>query len=142
MGMHVLIVHTDATVRKAIRQSLETVGYLLLEADDVDIGLTMLNADDGPIVTLFGVALFNNIMTGTDGVAFLGAASHDAQRGAQRGAQHAFVILTPTPDQVYAVLGRLLSHLAIPVVAQPIIAEDLVGAIDRAARDQLSSVHS
>lgn len=138
MGMHVLIVHTDATVRKAIRQSLETVGYLLLEADDVDIGLTMLNADDGPIVTLFGVALFNNIMTGTDGVAFLGAARHDAWRGSQ----HAFVIVTPTPDQVHAALGRLLAQLAIPVVAEPFQAEDLVGAIDRAARDQLSAVRS
>jgi CheY-like chemotaxis protein len=142
MGMQVLIVHTDTTMRTTIRQTLETRDYTLLEADDVETGLAMLSATEGLIVTLFSVALFNNIMTGTDGVAFLGAASHDAQRGAQRGAQHAFVILTPTPDQVYAVLGRLLSHLAIPVVAQPIIAEDLVGAIDRAARDQLSAVHS
>ncbi len=137
MELRVLIVNSDTTTRRKIRDFLEPAGYSMLEADDVESGLTMLHASEGAVVTLFNVALFNNVMTGTDAVAFLGAASYETRRGRQ----HAFVVVTPTPDHVYAALGRLLAHLSIPVLAEPFTAGDLTDAIDQATHDQLAAVY-
>ena len=136
MAMRVLVVNNDTATRKTMRQYLEAGGFTTLEADDVENGLAMLRASEGDVVTLFNVALFNNIMTGMDGVAFLGAARHDTRRGHE----HAFVVVTPTPDQVQAALGRLLAHLSIPVLAEPFTVSDLADAIDHATHGQLSAV--
>lgn len=135
MGMRVLVVNSDTATRKMMRRCLEVGGYSILEADDVETGLAMLRASEDAIVTLFTVALFNNIMTGADGIAILGAARYDARRGRQ----HAFVVVTPTPDQVRAALGRLLAHLSIPVLAEPFTATQLATAIDQAAHSQLTA---
>jgi hypothetical protein len=82
------------------------------------------------------VALFNNVISGTDGIAFLGAARYDARRGRK----HAFVVVTPTPDQLNAALGRLLAYLSIPVLAEPFGADELLNAIDQATRFQFVAV--
>lgn len=136
MGMCVLVVNSDMATRRLMRQHLEAGGYSTLEADDVETGLAMLRASEDAIITLFTVALFNNMMTGADGIAILGAARYDARRGRQ----HAFVVVTPTPDQVRAALGRLLAHLLIPVLAEPFTAADLAEAIEEATRGQLTVV--
>ena len=136
MGIPVLVVDSDTSARIRLRQSLEAAGYSIVEAREVDDGLALLRACNGPMVALFHVALFNNTMMGTDGIAFLGA----AQCEARQGSRHAFVVITPTPDQLHAALGRLLAHLSIPVVAEPFTGEDLVMAIDQAARSQLAAV--
>lgn len=135
MEMQVLIVSSDARARRKTRQLLEAKGYTILEADDVESGLAALRTSEGAIVTLFNVALYNNIMAGTDGSAFLGAARYDTQRGRQ----HAFVVVTPTPDHVHAALGRLLAHLSIPVLAEPFTAADLADAIDQATSTQFAA---
>jgi CheY-like chemotaxis protein len=135
MEIQVLIVSSDTPARRKIRQLLDATGYTILEADDVESGLAALRASEGTIVTLFNVALFNNSMAGTDGSAFLGAAQNDTQRGRQ----HAFVVVTPTPDHVHAALGRLLAHLSIPVLAEPFTAADLADAIDQATPTQLAA---
>src|SRR5690349_14030004 len=96
MGIPVLIVNSDPTAREKLRHPLESAGYPILEADDVEDGLAMLRTSEGAMVTLFKVALFNNIISGTDGIAFLGAARYDARHGRK----HAFVVVTPTPDQL------------------------------------------
>jgi CheY-like chemotaxis protein len=136
MGIPVLIVNSDPAAREKLRQPLESAGYPILEADDVEDGLAMLHTSEGAIVTLFKVALFNNIISGTDGIAFLGAARYDARHGRK----HAFVVVTPTPDQLQAALGRLLAHLSIPVLAEPFSADDLVNAVDQATRFQFVAV--
>ena len=136
MGIPVLIVNSDPAARKKLRQPLESAGYPILEADDVEDGLAMLRTSEGVMVTLFKVALFNNIISGTDGIAFLGAAKYDARHGRK----HAFVVVTPTPDQLQAALGRLLAHLSIPVLAEPFSADDLVNAVDQATRFQFVAV--
>jgi CheY-like chemotaxis protein len=136
MGIPVLIVNSDPAAREKLRQPLESAGYSILEADDVEDGLAMLHTSEGAMVTLFKVALFNNIISGTDGIAFLGAARYDARHGRK----HAFVVVTPTPDQLQAALGRLLAHLSIPVLAEPFSADDLVNAVDQATRFQFVAV--
>ncbi|HKT36789.1 MAG TPA: hypothetical protein VJR48_00345 [Ktedonobacterales bacterium] len=136
MGIPVLIVNSDPAAREKLRQPLESAGYPILEADDVEDGLAMLHTSEGAIVTLFKVALFNNIISGTDGIAFLGAARYDARHGRK----HAFVVVTPTPDQLQAALGRLLAHLSIPVLAEPFSADELVNAVDQATRFQFVAV--
>jgi CheY-like chemotaxis protein len=136
MGIPVLIVNSDPAAREKLRQPLESAGYPILEADDVEDGLAMLHTSEGAMVTLFKVALFNNIISGTDGIAFLGAARYDARHGRK----HAFVVVTPTPDQLQAALGRLLAHLSIPVLAEPFSADDLVNAVDQATRFQFVAV--
>lgn len=135
MGMRVLVVNSDTATRTMMRRYLEAGGYSTLEADDVEMGLATLRASEDAIITLFTVALFNNIMTGADGIAILGAARYDARRGRQ----HAFVVVTPTPDQVRAALGRLLAHLSIPVLAEPFTAMELATAVDQAAHGQLTA---
>ena len=136
MGIPVLIFNSDPAAREKLRQPLESAGYSILEADDVEDGLAMLHTSEGAMVTLFKVALFNNIISGTDGIAFLGAARYDARHGRK----HAFVVVTPTPDQLQAALGRLLAHLSIPVLAEPFSADDLVNAVDQATRFQFVAV--
>lgn len=136
MGIPILIVNSDPAARKKLRQPLESAGYQILEVENAEDGLTILRTSEDDMVTLFNVALFNNIISGTDGIAFLGAARYDARRGRK----HAFVVVTPTPEQVHAALGRLLAHLSIPILAEPFSADDLINAIDQATRFQFVAV--
>lgn len=136
MGISILIVNNDSAAREKLRQPLESAGYPILEADNVEDGLAALRASEGAMVTLFKVALFDNAISGTDGIAFLGAASYDARHGSK----HMFVVVTPTPDQLQAALGRLLAHLSIPVLAEPFSVDDLLNAIDQATRFQFIAV--
>ncbi|HEX6543474.1 MAG TPA: hypothetical protein VF040_17080 [Ktedonobacterales bacterium] len=126
MSIPILIVNNDRAARTMMRQSLEAAGHTIMEADDVESGLAILRTSQGAMVTLFTVALFNNIMTGTDGVAFLGAAAWDSRAGHE----HAFVIVTPTPEHLEAALGRLLAHLSVPILAEPFTVDDLVRVVD------------
>lgn len=114
---------------------LEATGYTIIEADDTESGLAILQASRGDMIVLFNIALFDNMIAGTDGITFLGAAAIE-QHVAH---QHAFVIVTPTPDQVEAALGRLLSHLSVPVIAEPIASDELLCAVATASRRLLIS---
>ena len=136
MGVPILIVNSDSAARKNLRQPLESAGYTILEADNVEDGLALLRTSESAMVTLFKVALFNNVISGTDGIAFLGAAMHDARLGRR----HAFIVVTPTPDHLTAALGRLLAYLSIPVLAEPFGADDLLNAIDQVTRFQFIAV--
>lgn len=135
MGVPILVVNNDPNTRRKMRQSLEVGGYTVVEAEDTDSGLAILRSSAGGMVVLFSVVLFNNIMAGTDGVSFLGAAAGDA-RLAHR---HAFVIVTPTPEQVEAALGRLLDHLSVPIIAEPFDANHLLDAVAMATHRLLVS---
>lgn len=135
MGVPILIVNSERAARSKMRQALEAAGYTIIEAEDAESGLAILKASEGAMVTLFSVALFNNIVTGTDGIAFLGAAAWDARLGHP----HAFVAVTPTPDQVEAALGRLLAHLSVPILAEPFNPADLVNVVTRKTQHLLIS---
>lgn len=125
MGIPILIVNDHPTTRKQMRQTLESSGYTTFEADDTESGLATLRESEGSMVVLFSVAFFNNCMAGTDGIAVLGAAASERRLSQQ----HAFVIVTPTPEQVETALGRLLQNLSIPILAEPFDTDDLLHAI-------------
>lgn len=127
MGVPVLVVNNDPTMRNKMRHSLEVAGYSVMEAEDAETGLATLRASERGMVVLFNVVLFGNMMQGTDGIAFLGAAACDTRLAHQ----HAFVIVTPTPEQLEAALGRLLDHLSIPVITEPIDADALLHTVSR-----------
>lgn len=135
MSIPILIVNSDPRLRRMMRQSLEGAGYATIEADDAESGLELLRASEGGMVVLFNVILFNNIMTGTDGIALLGAAACDRRLAHQ----HAFVLVTPTPAQVEMALGRLLDHLAIPLLGEPFNTAELLRMVGRAAQQMLIS---
>src|SRR5947209_11126480 len=115
MSMPILVVNSDSAARKAMRQSLENAGYSVIEAEDSECGLAALQASERGMVVIFNLVLFNYVMTGTDGIAFLGVAASDQQLAAG----HSFVVVTPTPEPLEAVLGRMIHHLSIPIIAEP-----------------------
>ena len=133
MSAPVLLVNYDSSLRRKIRQSLEAMGYGVVEDEDAENGLLTLRASKDSMVVLFNVAFHKNTMAGTDGVAFLGAAASDV-RLAQR---HAFIILTPTPDHLDAALGRLLNRLSIPILAEPVDLDEVCRTVHAAERHLL-----
>ena len=121
MSVPVLIVNYDSSLRRKMRQSLETFGYSVIEATDAESGLGTLRASKDSMVALFNVTLNRNTMTGADGVAFLGVAACDT-RLARR---HGFIIITPTPGELGAALGKLIRQLSIPILAEPVDMDEM-----------------
>jgi CheY-like chemotaxis protein len=136
MDTSVLIVHTDMRMRRTLRDLLEIEGYVVLEATNPESALTLLRESEGGMAVLFDVSLFDNTMTGADSVAILGAATHD-KRLADK---HAFVVITPTPENVEVVFGRMLGRIQAPIVAEPVDPEGLRHVIAGAARHLLVTV--
>ncbi len=129
----VLIIHSDAEARAALRGVLERAGYSATETTDSAAGLDVLTASDRGMVVLFNVVLFRNMLAGTDSVGRMGALASD-RRLAER---HAYIATTPTPDMVWDVLGRLFARLSVPIVPQPCEEQMLLDAVAR-AEEQLS----
>lgn len=130
MRTSVLIAHTDPRLRSALRGVLDGPEYVTLEAADAESALETLHASERSMLVLFNIALFNNTMTGADCVAILGAAAHDGRLADQ----HAFVVISPTPENVGVVFGRMLTQIGAPVVAEPVDLEALRLAIARVSR--------
>ncbi len=135
MNMPVLVVHNDPIVRKSLRQALEHAGYDVMEAGDTESGLAALRMNERGMLVIFNLILLNYTITGTDGIAFLG----EAASARDRGIDHAFVIVTPTPEPLEVALGRLIHRLAIPVVAEPPATDALLDAIATAGHRFLIS---
>jgi CheY-like chemotaxis protein len=136
MGMPVLVVNNDPIARKCMRQALEDAGYDVMEAGDTESGLAVLRMSEHGMVVIFNLVLFNYVMTGTDDIALLGAAASDRHLAAN----HGFVIVTPTSEQLKIALGRLIHRLSIPIVAEPFTANDLLDAVAIAERHLLIPV--
>jgi len=130
MYIPALIAHDDPRMRSALRSLLEGDGYSVMEAVDTESALETLRESERCMVVLFSVTLFDNAMTGADGIAILGAAAHDAHLADQ----HAFVVITPTPENVEVVFGRMLERIGAPIVAEPVNPEKLSRAIADAER--------
>ena len=129
----VLIAHTDSRLRSMLRGVLEDTGRAVMEATDPESALATLRASERGMVVLFDVALFSNTLTGGDSVTLLGAATHDRRLTKQ----HAFVVITPTPENVAVVFGRMLERIGAPIVAEPVDTASLRRAIIEAERPLL-----
>ena len=133
MDVPVLVVNKDPIARNCMRQMLGDAGYEVMEAEDAESGLAALRMSEHGMVVIFNLVLFNFVMTGTDDIAFLGAAASDRHLAAN----HGFVIVTPTSEQLKISLGRLIHRLSIPIVAEPFTANDLLDAVAIAERHLL-----
>jgi DNA-binding NtrC family response regulator len=129
MQTSVLVVNADPRMRRALRSMLEGADYVVMEAADAESALLTLRESERCMVVLFDVAVFNNTLTGADSLAILGAASHDVDLADQ----HAFVVITPTPESVEVVFGSLLTRISASIVAEPVDPDVLLQACDHAA---------
>jgi DNA-binding NtrC family response regulator len=130
MHTPILIVNADSRMRSALCGALEDTNYAVMEAADVETGLLALRESERRMVVLFDVTLFNNTLTGLDSVVLLGAVTHDADLADQ----HAFVVISPTPENVEMVFGSLLTRIGALIVAEPVNPENLRRAIADAER--------
>ena len=96
------------------------------EATDAESGLEAIQASEDNLVVLFNITLHKNAMTGADGIILLGAAACNVRLARQ----HAFIVITPTQDQVEAALGHMLHYLAIPVLAEPVDMDVVTHTVD------------
>jgi CheY-like chemotaxis protein len=132
----VLVAHVDPRMRRALRSMLEGAEYVVMEAADAESALLALRESERCMVVLFDVTLFNNTLTGLDSVALLGALTHDAELVDQ----HAFVVISPTPENVAIVFGSQLTCIGAPIVAEPVNPETLRRAIADAEQRLLISI--
>jgi DNA-binding NtrC family response regulator len=136
MQTPILIVSTDSRMRSALHSALEDAKHTVMETADAESALLTLRESACCMVVLFDVTLFNNTLTGLDSVALLGAATHDVNLWEQ----HAFVVISPTPENVDMVFGRLLKRIGAPIVAEPVNPEELRRAVADAERRLLIAV--
>ena len=124
-----LVISDDSAGRRDITKTLAAAGCDVREAADAEAGLALLRATPEPTAVLFHVTLFHNVMDGLDCAAVLGEVARDA-RLAER---HPFILVTPTPENVQAVLGTLLRRLSVRILAEPVDRAHLFAALDAAA---------
>jgi CheY-like chemotaxis protein len=124
-----LVINDDSTGRRDTARMLRAAGCDVREASDAEIGLTLLRDMPAPTTVLFHVTLFGNMMAGLDCAGVLGAVARDA-RLAER---HHFILVTPSPENVEAVLGLLLRRLSVRILAEPVDRAELLAALDGAA---------
>ena len=117
-------------MRSALRSTLEGAEYPVTEIDDAESALLTLRESGRCMLVIFDVALFNNTLTGADSVAILGAASHDAYLADQ----HAFVVISPTPENVEIVFGDLIRRISASIVAEPVDPDVLRLAVAQAVQ--------
>jgi DNA-binding NtrC family response regulator len=128
-----LIVNADPRIRSTLRGILEGAKDVVMEASDAEAALAMLSESECGVVVLFDIALPNNTLTGLDSVAILGVAAHDTHLTDR----HAFVVITPTPENVELVFGRTLAQINAPIVGEPIDPDALHLAVARASQHLL-----
>jgi hypothetical protein len=113
-----------------LRDSLEGPAYNVIGATDAESALAILRRSERGMIVLFQISLFDNTLSGVDSVAILGAAAHDPRLADQ----HAFVVITPTPENVDLVFGRMIERIGASIVAEPVEPERLGRAIADAER--------
>ena len=130
MQTSILIAHTDPWLRRTLRDMLEGAPYSVVEASDAESALAILRQSERSMIALFQIVLYENTLSGVDCVTILGAAAHDPRLADQ----HAFVVVTPTPENVELVFGRMIERISASIVAEPVDPGRLGRAIADAER--------
>jgi len=125
VGMRVLVVDDDMTLRAATRLALEDAGYVVTEAGDGQAGLDLLRASIGPMVVLL-----NRRMGRSDSEEFLRQVT-DAGEALRR---HAYLEVTTSAQRPSLALQHLLVGLSVSVIFKPVDGAALLEAVQRAAR--------
>ena len=128
-GMRVLVVDDDATLREAMRLTLEDAGYVVTEAGDGQAGMDALRASAGPTIVLL-----NRRMGQSGSEEFLQQVM-DAGETLRR---HAYLEVTTSAQRPTLALQHLLVGLSVSVIFKPVDDAALLDAIHRAG-DRLSA---
>lgn len=124
-AQRVLVVDDDAAIRHALRLLLEDEGLVVTEAADGRAALAILcAASDRYVVVL------DQMMPQLDGFGVLSAIAEDARLRRR----HRFVLMTACPQTLPATLVRLASSFAIPIIAKPFEADEMIAAVTERVR--------
>jgi len=116
----ILVVDDDNTVRDALSDLLEVLGYRVVAASDGMHALEILRSGCRPFIVLLDLA-----MPGMDGLQFRDALRNDTQFG-----DLLVVVITAAPNQRAETLG------VAEVLEKPVPLERLLQLLDSAARQQ------
>lgn len=115
-----LIVEDDSAIREVLRDLLEDAGYTVREAADGAEALAILRTSPRGLLVLLDNLL--PTLNGTDVLASLerdGAAMAPAESAAPASLQHAYILLTASPQRITPELTERLARLGVPVITKP-----------------------
>ena len=124
-AQRVLVVDDDVAIRHALRLLLEDEGLVVAEAADGRAALAILRAASDR-----SVVLLDQMMPQLDGFGVLSAIAKDARLRSR----HSFVLMTACPRTLPLALVRLASSLAIPIIAKPFEADEMIATVTERVR--------
>lgn len=134
-----LIVEDDDDIREVLRDLLEDAGYTVQEVADGVTALATLRASTRSLLVLL-----DNLLPGMDGADLLATLEDDAaddlaerERSPHSVFQHAYVLITASPQKITLEQAERLAWLGVPVVAKPFDITTFTAAVTVAA-DRLS----
>src|SRR5260221_473908 len=120
-----LVVDDDIAIRHALRLLLEDEGLVVAEAADGRAALAILSTTSDRYVVVL-----DQMMPQLDGFGVLSAIAEDARLCSR----HSFVLMTACPRTLPPALVRLASSLAIPIIAKPFEADEMIATVTECAR--------
>jgi CheY-like chemotaxis protein len=124
-AQRVLVVDDDVAIRHALRLLLEDEGLAVAEAADGRAALVILRATSDRYVVLL-----DQMMPQLDGFGVLSAIAKDARLRSW----HSFVLMTACPRTLLPALVRLASSFAIPIIAKPFEADEMIATVTERVR--------
>jgi DNA-binding response OmpR family regulator len=124
-AQRVLVVDDDDAIRHALRLLLEDEGLVVGEAADGHVALAILRAASDPYVVLL-----DQMMPHLDGFGVLSAIAEDARLRSR----HSVLLMTACPRTLPPALVRLASSLAVPIIAKPFEADEMIATVTAHAR--------
>jgi CheY-like chemotaxis protein len=124
-AQRVLIVDDDIAIRHALRLLLEDEGLAVAEAADGRAALAILCATSDRYVVLL-----DQMMPHLDGFGVLSAVAQDARLRSRQS----FVLMTACPRMLPPALVRLASSLAVPIIAKPFEADEMIATVTERMR--------
>lgn len=129
-GMHapVCVIADDAAIRETLDFVLTEVGYQVVEVATGDEGYALLHESREPLVVLLDSWVLEH-----DGRNVVQGIAHDAVRSAD----HAFILMSTSPDRTIEACGDTLTTLQAPLLPMPFSVVDLVQTVQQ-AQDRLT----
>ena len=124
-AQRVLVVDDDVAIRHALCLLLEDEGLAVTEAADGRAALAILRATSDRYVVLL-----DQMMPQLNGFGVLSAIAEDARLRSR----HSFVLMTACPRTLPPALVRLASSLAIPIIAKPFEADEMIATVTERVR--------
>ena len=130
-AQRVLVVDDDIAIRHALRLLLEDEGLVVAEAADGRAALAILRAASERYVVVL-----DQMMPQLDGFGVLSASAEDARLRNR----HSFVLMTACPRTLPPALVRLASSFAIPIIAKPFEADEMIATVTERVRRLANAV--